>query len=490
MRVRFRAPRWATDDEALEVSGAVDAPLIEVIEESPRGSPAVVSFRVWCSRGGSAEARGDSAEDEWSADGTALATYGVTCRVEVPASSLKASWLRGACAVDVEAPSPISVQSWVLALHALEAVAPGEISPRNAYPLLAVGAALEAPGVEDAAARVAATTLTPQTFSRLVAYSLDRRRPLDACYARLKALGPALGFSNGHLLVGDGACDQRLFAPLVDAERERKTPFFQVAAPPLLRGVPVKVNNEDDKDLASSLAGVEERDDDDDGARKEVASHVFDPDLRRCYLVRRRAVDSANGDDDFALYDDATLELLVAARGHKGAASFVLSRARAGPSAPPRHTEPYLGEMVSHLGGSRFVLRDWGVDDLPPNCLPHLQRNVRAAVTYKTNVLGRVPNTMRVALVTADNNTATRFRTRKARWNERLQMWTLEFQERVKRASKKNFQLVQEDDDHVVKLLFGKVSKNRFSLDFAPPFAPATALAIALTTFASKLVAA
>ena len=41
-----------------------------------------------------------------------------------------------------------------------------------------------------------------------------------------------------------------------------------------------------------------------------------------------------------------------------------------------------------------------------------------------------------------------------------------------------------------VRLLFGKVSKNRFSLDFAPPFAPASALFVALTTFASKLVVA
>jgi hypothetical protein len=65
----------------------------------------------------------------------------------------------------------------------------------------------------------------------------------------------------------------------------------------------------------------------------------------------------------------------------------------------------------------------------------------------------------------------------------------MDFQGRVKKASKKNFQLHFLHDDEI-RLLFGKVSKNRFSLDFAPPFGPATALFTALTTFADKLVVA
>ena len=108
-------------------------------------------------------------------------------------------------------------------------------------------------------------------------------------------------------------------------------------------------------------------------------------------------------------------------------------------------------------------------------------------MTYRANVLGRVPNSMRVA--TIDGDDVLRFRTRAPKWSDKVQMWTMDFQGRVKRASKKNFQLHLVDDDEV-RLLFGKVSKNRFSLDFAPPFAPASALFVALTTFASKLVVA
>jgi hypothetical protein len=94
--------------------------------------------------------------------------------------------------------------------------------------------------------------------------------------------------------------------------------------------------------------------------------------------------------------------------------------------------------------------------------------------------------------------------TRRPRWSDRLDAWTMDFRGRVVKASKKNFQLVavpmaHRDDaesytgDHASApaLLFGKVTKDRYSLDFAPGcLGPMQAFAIALTTFASKLAVA
>ena len=90
---------------------------------------------------------------------------------------------------------------------------------------------------------------------------------------------------------------------------------------------------------------------------------------------------------------------------------------------------------------------------------------------------------------------------RKPRWSEQLEAWTMDFKGRVKKASKKNFQLISatdvesssldvtadDDDDGKVLMLFGKVSRDRFSLDFAPPLSIVQALAIALTTFTDKI---
>ena len=41
-----------------------------------------------------------------------------------------------------------------------------------------------------------------------------------------------------------------------------------------------------------------------------------------------------------------------------------------------------------------------------------------------------------------------------------------------------------------VLLAFGKVAKDRFSLDFGSPFTPASAIFVALSTFANKLAVA
>jgi hypothetical protein len=94
--------------------------------------------------------------------------------------------------------------------------------------------------------------------------------------------------------------------------------------------------------------------------------------------------------------------------------------------------------------------------------------------------------------------------TRRPRWSDRMDAWTMDFRGRVLRASKKNFQLVavplaHRDDadaytgDHASApaLLFGKVAKDRYSLDFSPGcLGPVQAFAVALSTFASKLAVA
>ncbi|GMF41440.1 unnamed protein product [Phytophthora fragariaefolia] len=84
------------------------------------------------------------------------------------------------------------------------------------------------------------------------------------------------------------------------------------------------------------------------------------------------------------------------------------------------------------------------------------------------------------------------FETKQPSWNEELGAWTLNFQGRVKVASKKNFLLVgtetteSGDEEEVTALRFGKVSKTRFTLDYTGPLAPIQALAVACSAFASK----
>ena len=80
-------------------------------------------------------------------------------------------------------------------------------------------------------------------------------------------------------------------------------------------------------------------------------------------------------------------------------------------------------------------------------------------------------------------------------WKESLQAWTLNFEGRVKKASKKNFILTpQRGNTHIEHefgpgetiLRFGKVTKKRFSCDFRSPLTAMAALGIACSTFAEK----
>ncbi|KAJ0398597.1 hypothetical protein ATCC90586_004759 [Pythium insidiosum] len=104
------------------------------------------------------------------------------------------------------------------------------------------------------------------------------------------------------------------------------------------------------------------------------------------------------------------------------------------------------------------------------------------------------------------------FETKKPSWNEELGAWTLNFQGRVKMASKKNFLVVPEGrvkmaskknflvvpevgneameaefGEEKTYLRFGKVTKARFALDYQAPMSPIIALAIACSSFAHKI---
>ena len=204
----------------------------------------------------------------------------------------------------------------------------------------------------------------------------------------------------------------------------------------------------------------------------------------------------------------------------------------------------YMGVMVQNLWGTEFVIHDYRVP---------ARINKRRAPThelgmvlYEKNILGRVPNSLKGALprfdgmhisnskqrhtiserlkkkkkkrADIDKSTLQRltsrekeyqsvdtieqeellfFDTKKPSWNEKLQAWTLNFNGRVKIASKKNFLMVpqynndamdEEFGSDTVCLRFGKVLKDKFSLDYRHPISPIQAMGLCLSTFANKLI--
>ena len=173
------------------------------------------------------------------------------------------------------------------------------------------------------------------------------------------------------------------------------------------------------------------------------------------------------------------------------------------------HGEHYVGTMSPNFVGTVFSVNDFGLA-LPRAAhkqLPDLGRRQAGVVQYEVNILGRVPNAMAVLLQSRDLDVDAKLEdvasrpvpegeasqvhrctTKKPKWNDALDAWTMDFRGRVKVASKKNFQIACDDFPDQVLLLFGKYKKDLFSLDFRAPFCMATALGVALTTFADKLI--
>mmetsp|Transcript_28703 Transcript_28703/g.37636 ORF Transcript_28703/g.37636 Transcript_28703/m.37636 type:complete len:655 (-) Transcript_28703:288-2252(-) len=197
--------------------------------------------------------------------------------------------------------------------------------------------------------------------------------------------------------------------------------------------------------------------------------------------------------------------------------------------------DKYIGKMTSSFTGRFFHLYDYGLSTnrmYPQELLPELVRKEHCLVVYSVNILGREPNQFEVlvpdvsldetvkeevafqegsdfeeipissdavedakkpsklAKIYSKNNLKgyKLLKTQQAQWDQRIQAWTLDFKSRVKVPSKKNFIVIDPNDPSQPYMVFGKVTKNRFSLDCRAPLTPLSALFIALTSFATKLL--
>ena len=59
------------------------------------------------------------------------------------------------------------------------------------------------------------------------------------------------------------------------------------------------------------------------------------------------------------------------------------------------------------------------------------------------------------------------------RWNDQVGAYVLNFNGRVTMASVKNFQLIHPEEPERVVLQFGRVGKDKFTMDFMWPMTPA-----------------
>jgi hypothetical protein len=193
-----------------------------------------------------------------------------------------------------------------------------------------------------------------------------------------------------------------------------------------------------------------------------------------------------------------------------------------------RHSPYYLGRIDKDMTGSKLSFWDYGYPKSSnfPSGLVAYEERIRCQVHYDPNILASKPNTMRVqfakgsscgnlqpdgaqtegpgsgavlmqydacarpCLLSKQNSQdSVELVTQKPEWDEKLQGWTMKFHGRVHMSSKKNFILVDRAEPQHELMLFGKISKSIYALDFASPLSPSLALFVALTTFIKKMAA-
>jgi hypothetical protein len=71
-------------------------------------------------------------------------------------------------------------------------------------------------------------------------------------------------------------------------------------------------------------------------------------------------------------------------------------------------------------------------------------------------------------------------------WNESKNSYCLNFYGRVKKASNKNFQIIEKDDEENILLQHGKNKSNEFNIDFRDPFSTLIAFCTSITSLIKK----
>ncbi|CAE8602762.1 unnamed protein product, partial [Polarella glacialis] len=212
-----------------------------------------------------------------------------------------------------------------------------------------------------------------------------------------------------------------------------------------------------------------------------------------CYTlcqIHRRRQEGGGYPHTYELRLDHSDEVLMTAMREDEQSACRIFAQSAASDESSEHSKEFLGAVVPNFWGTLFTLYDSGTDvdallQREPfvQGLPLRPRTAVCSVGYETNLFGDCPRKVSADFV---RGSRPRLENLGPRWDKKLNSYALPFFGRVKKASAKNFQLVVNGDSNTIFLMFGKISKDLFCLDFRGPIAPLEAMAIASAALAKK----
>ncbi len=147
----------------------------------------------------------------------------------------------------------------------------------------------------------------------------------------------------------------------------------------------------------------------------------------------------------------------------------------------------YIGEIEINFWGNSFSVFDCGYDEKFLNKNNKLKflplRKKLCLIKYDFNFL---INSRNFSIDIYQNENNIHLINLKPFWNESKNSYCLNFYGRVKKASKKNFQIIEKDDEENILLQHGKNKSNEFNIDFRDPFSTLIAFCTSITSLIKK----
>eukprot|EP00039_Didymoeca_costata_P006489 m.90637 g.90637 ORF g.90637 m.90637 type:complete len:182 (+) comp13276_c0_seq4:1153-1698(+) len=146
----------------------------------------------------------------------------------------------------------------------------------------------------------------------------------------------------------------------------------------------------------------------------------------------------------------------------------------------------HCAKLKSNLHGTKFILYDNGAKR-PYGGVPKRKEIANVIYTKKT---WSSPRSLLARLTNEESGRDIPLVNAVPDWDPELKVHSLKFDGRATEVSVKNFKLVKDGlkeqgrgDERLFLLRLGKVSKDKFHLDFRNPLSPLKAFAIALSSF-------
>eukprot|EP00753_Platysulcus_tardus_P018132 PLAT6733.2.p1 GENE.PLAT6733.2~~PLAT6733.2.p1 ORF type:complete len:371 (+),score=141.75 PLAT6733.2:47-1159(+) len=250
----------------------------------------------------------------------------------------------------------------------------------------------------------------------------------------------------------------------------------------------------------------------DRASRDSMRSFLFRPvapdsGMVQCYVIRNRGGKHMM----HALYsvylEDGDRFLMSGKKRMKNKTSNYLISMDDDPT--DRSSDSIVGKLRANFVGSSFTIYDYGMSPERAVVDSSLRREM-GVVVFEYDRMG--PGRMEVAIPrvsemgvpvvwkprededkmisryeSKETERMTLLRNKRPKWDEAVGGHVLNFHGRVTKSSVKNFQMASDLTGDETVLQFGRVGRDKFSMDFAYPLSPMQAFAICLASLDGKL---